>query len=268
VVTDRDSDPGSDPGSQTDSQADSQADSDPDSHPESEGATGPCVVLIGPPGSGKTTVGRALATLLGVDLRDTDQAIEAQQGRSISDLFVDEGEPRFRELERAEVASSLVSHRGVLSLGGGAVMDPTTASALAGHTVVFLDVGIADAATRVGFNQSRPLLVVNPRAQWIRMMDIRRPTYERLATFTVLTTGRTPQDIAAEIAQRLEQTGIEQTGLEQTGLEQAELEQAGLEQAELEQAELEQAELEQTGREQTGHEQTELETDVSGDRGE
>ena len=166
----------------------------------------PCVVLIGPPGSGKTTVGHSLATLLGVELRDTDRAIELQEGRSVSDIFVDQGEPRFRELERAEVASSLVSHSGVLSLGGGAVMDPASAAALAGHTVVFLDVGIADAAARVGFNQSRPLLVVNPRAQWTRMMDIRRPTYERLATLTVLTSGRTPQDIAAEIAQRVKQT--------------------------------------------------------------
>jgi len=164
------------------------------------------VVLIGPPGSGKTTVGHALATLLGVELRDTDRAIEVQQGRSVSDIFLEEGEPRFRELERAEVVSSLSSHKGVLSLGGGAVMDPVTAAALAGHTVVFLDVGIADAATRVGFNQSRPLLAVNPRAQWTRMMDVRRPIYEGLARFTVLTTGRTPQDIAAEIRRRLAET--------------------------------------------------------------
>lgn len=162
------------------------------------------MVLMGPPGSGKTTVGQALATALGVELHDTDRAIEVQQGRSISDIFLDEGEARFRELERAVVASSLASCSGVLSLGGGAVMDPTTATALAGHTVVFLDVGIADAANRVGFNRSRPLLAVNPRAQWIAMMAVRRPTYERLATFTVATTGRAPRDIAAEIVQRME----------------------------------------------------------------
>ena len=172
-----------------------------------DGPVLPCVVLVGPPGSGKTTVGRALAALLGVELRDTDQAIEAQQGQSISDIFIDDGEPRFRELERAEVTSSLASHSGVLSVGGGAVMDPMTAAALAGHTVVFLDVGIADAAKRVGFDRSRPLLAVNPRGQWMRLMDIRRPTYERLATFSVQTAGRTPQDIAAEIVQRLETAG-------------------------------------------------------------
>lgn len=168
----------------------------------------PLVILIGPPGSGKTTVGRALAALLGVELRDTDQAIEVQQGQSISDIFMDEGEPQFRELERAEVKSSLGSHSGVLSLGGGAVMDPMTAGALAGCTVVFLEVGIADAAKRVGFDQSRPLLALNPRAQWIRMMEARRPTYERLATFSVQTAGRAPEDIAAEILQRLKTNGV------------------------------------------------------------
>src|SRR5450759_5709503 len=93
-----------------------------------EAVAGPCVVLMGPPGSGKTTVGRALATLLGVEFRDIDRAIEVQQRRSISDIFLDEGESRFRELERAEAASSLASDRGVLSLGGGAVMDPMTAA--------------------------------------------------------------------------------------------------------------------------------------------
>lgn len=168
-----------------------------------DGRVLPRVVLVGPPGSGKTTVGRALAALLGVELRDTDEAIEGQQGKSISDIFLDDGEPRFRELERLEVAASLVSHAGVLSLGGGAIMDGATAAALTGHRVVFLDVGIADAAKRVGFDRSRPLLAVNPRAQWVRMMEARRPTYEHLATFTVQTAGRTPHDIAEEIERRL-----------------------------------------------------------------
>lgn len=172
----------------------------------------PRVVLTGPPGSGKTTVGRALAALLGVALHDTDQAIEAWQGRSISDIFLDDGEQRFRELERAETASSLTSHTGVLSLGGGAVMDPATEAALAGHTVVFLDVGVAAAAKRVGFDRSRPLLAVQPRAQWIRMMELRRPTYERLATFRVQTTGRQPQEVAAEIVQLLEAPGLRSEG--------------------------------------------------------
>jgi len=138
-----------------------------------------------------------------------ETSIELEQGRSISDIFLDDGEERFRDLERAEVASSLSSCSGILSLGGGAVMDPATAAALAGHTVVFLDVGIADAAKRVGFSTSRPLLSVNPRAQWSRMMDLRRPTYERLATFTVITSGRAIRDIAADIVGSLESVTAE-----------------------------------------------------------
>jgi len=182
---------------------------------------------MGPPGSGKTTVGRALATLLGVELVDTDQVIEQHEGRSISDIFLDDGEPLFRELERVEVLASLSSHTGVLSLGGGAVMDPATAAALTGHTVVFLDVGIADAARRVGFGNSRPLMAVNPRAQWTRLMDLRRPTYEGLATFTVGTAGRAPQDIAAEIAQRLgcpaAESDVTQTDVTQTDVTQTDV---------------------------------------------
>ena len=158
------------------------------------------VVLVGPPGSGKSTVGAALADLLGVPLHDTDAAIEAAAGRTISDIFVDDGEPAFRSLERAEVARAVVEEPGVLALGGGAPVDPTTEQLLEGETVVFLDVGIADASKRVGFDQSRPLLAVNPRASWVRLMNERRPLYERVATFRVDTAGRTPEDIAAEVA--------------------------------------------------------------------
>lgn len=162
--------------------------------------TRPVAVLIGPPGSGKTTVGQALATLLSVPFHDTDAAVERAQGRTISDIFVVDGEPRFRELERAEVARALGAEPGVVALGGGAPMDPATAAVLTGHAVVFLDVGIADAARRVGFDQSRPLLSVNPRASWTAMMNVRRPTYERLAAHRVDTAGRAPDDIAAEVA--------------------------------------------------------------------
>jgi len=164
----------------------------------------PRVVLIGPPGSGKTTVGRALARLLETRFHDTDAAVEAATGRAIADIFVEDGEPAFRALERAEVTRALVEEDGVLALGGGAPMDPESQVALAaGHTVVFLDVGIADAAKRVGFDQSRPLLAVNPRASWVRLMNERRPTYERLATAVVSTAGRTPGEIAAEIVELL-----------------------------------------------------------------
>ena len=158
------------------------------------------MVLVGPPGSGKSTVGAALATLLGVPLHDTDAAIEHAQGRTIYDIFVEDGEPTFRALERAEVARAVAEEEGVLALGGGAPVDPPTEAVLAGQTVVFLDVGIADASRRVGFDQSRPLLAVNPRASWVRLMNERRPVYERVATHRVDTAGRTPDDIAAEIA--------------------------------------------------------------------
>jgi shikimate kinase len=160
----------------------------------------PRVVLIGPPGSGKTTTGAALAERLGVALHDTDAAIEDGQGRTISDIFVVDGEATFRELERAEVARALAEEPGVVALGGGAPVDPLTEPLLADHTVVFLDVGIADAAKRIGFDRSRPLLAVNPRASWVRLMNERRPVYERVATHVVDTAGRSADDVAAEVA--------------------------------------------------------------------
>lgn len=165
----------------------------------------PAVVLIGPPGSGKTTVGGVLAQRLGVALHDTDAAIEAAQGRAISDIFVQDGEAAFRALERAEVVRALTEEDGVLALGGGAVMQEPVADALreGGHRVVFLDVGIADASTRVGFDSSRPLLLVNPRASWTRLMNARRPTYESLAGLRADTAGRTPEQVAAEVQEWL-----------------------------------------------------------------
>ncbi len=164
----------------------------------------PRAVVIRPPGAGKTTVARGLAEALGVDWHDTDEAIEAATGKSIADIFVDHGETHFRELERVEVSRALAAVGGVVSLGGGAPLDPDTEAALAGHTVVFLDVGIADAARRIGFDGSRPLLLVNPRASWTKMMKERRSTYERLATLRVDTAGRTPDEVVADIVALLE----------------------------------------------------------------
>ena len=161
------------------------------------------MVLVGPPGSGKSTVGAALATLLGLPLHDTDAAIEAAQGRTIYDIFVEDGEPTFRALERAEVARAVAEEGGVLALGGGAPVDPSTEAVLAGQTVVFLDVGIADAAKRVGFDGSRPLLAINPRATWTKMMNERRPTYEGLATVRVNPAGRAVADVVTEIVEHL-----------------------------------------------------------------
>jgi len=168
------------------------------------GGTRPVAVVVGPPGAGKTTVGQALAERLGVAFHDVDAAIEAAEGRSISDIFVDDGEPVFRDLERTEVARSLAEERGVVALGGGAVMDPLTEDALRGHVVVFLDVAIADASRRIGFDKSRPLLAVNPRASWVTMMNHRRPTYERVASVRVDTAGKTPDAIVDELVPLLE----------------------------------------------------------------
>ncbi|HYQ32239.1 MAG TPA: shikimate kinase [Lapillicoccus sp.] len=160
----------------------------------------PVAVIVGPPGSGKTVTGRALADLLGVPFHDTDEAIVRSVGRSIADLFVEDGEAAFRELERVEVTRALAEERGVVALGGGAPVQPGAAELLEGHTVVFLDVGIADASKRIGFDQSRPLLAVNPRASWVAMMNVRRALYEAVATLRANTAGRTPEDVAAEVA--------------------------------------------------------------------
>ncbi|SOC54626.1 shikimate kinase [Ornithinimicrobium cerasi] len=159
------------------------------------------VVLIGPPGAGKSTVGALLAERLGVPFTDTDAAVESEAGRPISDIFVQDGEAAFRVLERQVVVRALGEDPGVLSLGGGAVMQPEVAEALrdARHRVVFLDVTIADAASRVGFDTSRPLLLVNPRAAWTRLMTLRRPTYEALAALTVPTGSRAPEDVVDEV---------------------------------------------------------------------
>jgi shikimate kinase len=174
--------------------------------------TGPRVVLVGPPGAGKTTVARSLSRVLGLAVRDTDADVEAVAGKPIREIFVDDGEPHFRDLERAAVAQALVEHDGVLALGGGAVMDPLTQAALAEHVarggaVVFLDVSLAHAAPRVGFNQARPLLLGNPRAQWQALMERRRPVYQQVATLVVDTDGRTAAAVARQIAEALGSEG-------------------------------------------------------------
>ncbi|WP_446213887.1 shikimate kinase [Micromonospora sp. IBSANI012] len=161
--------------------------------------TKPICVLVGAPGSGKTTVGEELAALLGVDFRDTDADIERLAGKPIPEIFIDEGEAHFRTLERAAVAAALASHGGVLALGGGAVLAEENRAALIGHTVVHLSVELPDAVKRVGLGAGRPLLAINPRATLKHLMDQRRPLYAEVATATVVTDGRTPPELAAEI---------------------------------------------------------------------
>lgn len=157
------------------------------------GSAGPVVVLVGPMGSGKSTVGGLLAERLGVPYRDTDADIVAAQGREISDIFVDEGEPYFRELERQAVAAAVAEHTGVLALGGGAVLDEGTRGLLAGLPVAYLSMDVEEAVRRVGLGAARPLLAVNPRRQWRELMDARRPLYTEVARVVVATDDRTPK---------------------------------------------------------------------------
>jgi shikimate kinase len=166
--------------------------------------TGPdLVVLVGPPGAGKSTVGRLLAERLGVGFRDTDDDIAAAAGKDIPAIFYDDGEPRFRALESAAVSRALAEHRGVLALGGGAVLAAGTRAELAGRTVVFLDVGLAASARRVGLARDRPVLTLNPRAMLHALLAERRPCYEQVATHTVLTDDRTPDQVTDAVLEAL-----------------------------------------------------------------
>ncbi|MCR3723133.1 shikimate kinase [Prauserella flava] len=162
------------------------------------------VVVVGPPGSGKSTVGRLLADRLGVPFRDADADIEAAEGRAISDIFAEDGEPVFRDIEERTIARTLPEHEGVYALGGGAVLAAGTRRRLAGHTVVFLAVGMAEGVRRTGLSTARPLLTgVNPRATYKALLDERLPVYREVATCEVNTDDRTPDDIVAEVIDRL-----------------------------------------------------------------
>jgi shikimate kinase len=156
-------------------------------------------------GAGKTTVADLLGARWDLPVRDTDRDVETVAGKAISDIFVDDGETRFRELERAAVVEALDAHPGILALGGGAVLDPDTRASLSGHRVVFLAVGVSDAVKRVGLGITRPLLVGNMRARIRALLDERLPIYRDVASITVETDGRTPEDVAAEVARLVEQ---------------------------------------------------------------
>ena len=178
----------------------------------------PPVILIGPPGAGKSTVGTKLAARLGVPFTDTDAVVEAVAGKPVSDIFISDGEPEFRRLERAAVAAALAGRSsgsgqgngttrtgtpatGVIGLGGGAVMNEQTQAELTGRAVVYLQTGFAELAKRVGLDRARPLLIgTNPRAQLKSLLEARLPVYSKLAWLTVSTDGREPDEIAAEIA--------------------------------------------------------------------
>ena len=165
----------------------------------------PLVVLIGPPGSGKSTVGKALAKVLAVEFIDSDKVVENSVGKKISEIFIDQGETVFRDLEFTALTASLTHSSSVLSLGGGAPISTRAQDVLtaAGAPIVFLDVSLAVAAPRVGFNRDRPLLLGNPRAQWQSLYEMRRPIYEKLATVTIKVDTKKIDEIVKEIAEAL-----------------------------------------------------------------
>ncbi|MFF3754337.1 shikimate kinase [Streptomyces sp. NPDC002018] len=173
------------------------------SAPEPAGGPGPVVVLVGPMGVGKTTVGELLAERLGTGFRDSDADIVAAQGKPVSDLFIEGGEEYFRELERAAVREAVAEHPGVLALGGGAVLDAGTRELLTGLPVVYLSVEVGEAVKRVGLNTARPLLVVNPRKQWKELLDARRHHYTDVARVVVATDDRTPEEVADAVLDAL-----------------------------------------------------------------
>ena len=145
------------------------------------------IVLIGPPGSGKSTVGVALAAHLQWPFVDTDALIESKASKKITDIFVEDGEEHFRTIEFETLQEVLLEPSAVISLGGGAPISQRAQDALVSSesSIVFLDVSLATAAPRVGFNRDRPLLLGNPRAQWQALSDQRRPIYEKLSTLSI-----------------------------------------------------------------------------------
>ena len=165
--------------------------------------TRPRVVLVGAMGAGKTTVAGLLGEAWGLPVRDSDADVERATGRSVPDIFVESGEQAFRALEADAVASALSEHEGVLALGGGAVLAEGTRALLAGHTVVFLRVGLSEAVSRVGLGAGRPLLLGNVRGRIKLLLDERTPVYESVATHVVDTDGRTADEVAREVAYRV-----------------------------------------------------------------
>ena len=167
----------------------------------------PALVLVGPPGSGKTTVGRVLARRLGVSFTDVDAVIVERIGKPIAAMFTEDGEDAFRALEREIVADALATADGVLALGGGSVLAASTRERLRGHRVVLLWVGLADGLRRTGMSTARPLLAgVNPRATYKALLDARAPLYREVATLEVDTSRRSANQVARAVLVAAAQT--------------------------------------------------------------
>lgn len=167
-------------------------------------AATPRAVLVGPPGAGKSTIGRRLANALGVELFDTDAAIERDEGRSISEIFATDGEPEFRKIEERVVKQAVAEQQGIVSLGGGAILSRSTRQALKGRQVVYLEISVAEGLRRTGSNKSRPLLAgADPAAKYRELMRRRRPLYREVATIRVRTDGRSPGRVVKQILAKL-----------------------------------------------------------------
>lgn len=165
----------------------------------------PRAVLIGPPGAGKSTIGRRLARALDVDIFDTDAAIERETGRTIPEIFVEDGEPAFRAIEEDVVRRALLEQEGIVSLGGGAILSGDTRDRLSGHTVVYLEISVAEGLKRTGTATTRPLLNgPDPRQKYRELMRHRRPLYRQVATIRMRTDGRSPARVVQQLLGKLE----------------------------------------------------------------
>ena len=160
----------------------------------------PRAIFIGPMGSGKSTIGKAVASALGLPFRDTDSIIEEREEMPVSQIFIDKGEDYFRTVEKKVLRDELLNDGSILALGGGAPISVDAQSALkvSSAPVIYLDISLASVAPRIGFNRDRPLLLHNPRGQWQTLMELRRPIYESIANVVIDVNGKSQKQIVEE----------------------------------------------------------------------
>lgn len=167
-------------------------------------ASRPIVVLVGPPGAGKSTIGRRLARALNTEFVDSDELIELATGKACGDVFTELGEPAFRELEAVHVADALQCE-GVVSLGGGAILTESTRDLLKDHDVVWIDVSVAEGVRRTAGERTRPVLAAeDPEEHYRTLLESRRPLYQEVSSFRVRTNSRSPQQVVADVLHHLE----------------------------------------------------------------